>query len=202
MNDNQQTDNREVLPDCSCVHCADSRPNPLANNVGIFAGLKASRTRMIVCEHCGNKRCPHANYHGYACTGSNEPGQPGSAFAESKADKPPCPACDGTGTRHPTHRKAAMNEQSAQPSPATVDMPDGGLYVNRITGEIAYLNHHNVPPMWNRLARDLDMERQMAALREQLVNILAQLTISQEHLADAEARERTLRLAALLEPRT
>lgn len=33
------------------------------------------RTRMILCEHCGNKRCPKASYHGYKCTGSNEPGQ-------------------------------------------------------------------------------------------------------------------------------
>lgn len=32
------------------------------------------------CEICGNKRCPHHTYHGNACTGSNEPGQSGSAF--------------------------------------------------------------------------------------------------------------------------
>ncbi|MBW6637227.1 hypothetical protein KXT41_25380 [Salmonella enterica subsp. enterica serovar Weltevreden] len=29
---------------------------------------------------CGNKRCPHANDHRNACTGSNEPGQEGSAY--------------------------------------------------------------------------------------------------------------------------
>jgi len=34
--------------------------------------------RMIVCSVCGNKRCPHANDHRHACTGSNEP--PGSAY--------------------------------------------------------------------------------------------------------------------------
>ncbi|MFS8319194.1 hypothetical protein RPF54_24860, partial [Enterobacter hormaechei subsp. xiangfangensis] len=28
----------------------------------------------------GNKRCPHANDHRNACTGSNEPGQEGSAY--------------------------------------------------------------------------------------------------------------------------
>lgn len=38
------------------------------------------RTRMILCEVCGNKRCPHANDHRHACTGSNEPGQKGSAY--------------------------------------------------------------------------------------------------------------------------
>jgi len=37
-------------------------------------------TRMIVCATCGNKRCPHANDHRNECTGSNEPGQPGSAY--------------------------------------------------------------------------------------------------------------------------
>ena len=36
--------------------------------------------RFVVCPDCGNKRCPHANDHGNACTGSNEPGQEGSAY--------------------------------------------------------------------------------------------------------------------------
>ena len=35
---------------------------------------------MIVCPKCGNKRCPKATHHGHACTGSNEPGQPGSRY--------------------------------------------------------------------------------------------------------------------------
>lgn len=36
--------------------------------------------RFVVCPHCGNKRCPQANDHRNACTGSNEPGQEGSAY--------------------------------------------------------------------------------------------------------------------------
>jgi hypothetical protein len=36
--------------------------------------------RMIVCPTCGNKRCPKATDHRLDCTGSNEPGQPGSAY--------------------------------------------------------------------------------------------------------------------------
>ncbi|WP_368932899.1 hypothetical protein [Citrobacter sp. RHB21-C01] len=36
--------------------------------------------RFVVCPKCGNKRCPHANDHRNACTGSNEPGQEGSAY--------------------------------------------------------------------------------------------------------------------------
>ncbi|ENR4994241.1 hypothetical protein ACEVQL_002251 [Enterobacter roggenkampii] len=37
-------------------------------------------SHFVVCPECGNKRCPHANDHRHACTGSNEPGQEGSAY--------------------------------------------------------------------------------------------------------------------------
>lgn len=36
--------------------------------------------RMVVCQACGNKRCPHATDHRHVCTRSNEPGQRGSRF--------------------------------------------------------------------------------------------------------------------------
>ncbi|MEA4293932.1 hypothetical protein VBS39_08140 [Klebsiella pneumoniae] len=39
--------------------------------------------RFIVCPDCGNKRCPRANDHRNACTGSNEPGQEGSAYPDT-----------------------------------------------------------------------------------------------------------------------
>ena len=39
--------------------------------------------RFVVCPDCGNKRCPKANDHRNACTGSNEPGQPGSAYPDA-----------------------------------------------------------------------------------------------------------------------
>ena len=35
---------------------------------------------MRLCPICGCKRCPHANDHDNECTGSNEPGQSGSAY--------------------------------------------------------------------------------------------------------------------------
>ena len=35
---------------------------------------------MMLCAKCGNKRCPHAADHDLPCTGSNEPGQEGSAY--------------------------------------------------------------------------------------------------------------------------
>lgn len=60
-----QVGNSPVTPDCWCRTC---RP------------VTMSDMRFIVCPECGNKRCPHANDHRNACTGSNEPGQEGSAY--------------------------------------------------------------------------------------------------------------------------
>ncbi|WP_407217696.1 hypothetical protein [Enterobacter hormaechei] len=57
--------NSPVIPGCSGLTC---RP------------LTFSDSRFVVCPECGNKRCPHANDHRNACTGSNEPGQEGSAY--------------------------------------------------------------------------------------------------------------------------
>ncbi|EAN8623181.1 hypothetical protein CIE53_05315 [Salmonella enterica subsp. enterica serovar Newport] len=57
--------NSPVIPDCWCRTC---RP------------VTMSDMRFVVCPDCGNKRCPHANDHKNACTGSNEPGQVGSAY--------------------------------------------------------------------------------------------------------------------------
>lgn len=62
---------------CWCYRCSeeyDKRNPPEHPWEGKIA-------RFIVCETCGNKRCPHATDHRLACTGSNEPGQPGSNYA-------------------------------------------------------------------------------------------------------------------------
>ncbi len=42
--------------------------------------FEAQCARFIVCNICGNKRCPHATDHRLACTNSNEPGQKGSNY--------------------------------------------------------------------------------------------------------------------------
>ncbi|EDE2075061.1 hypothetical protein GBD53_17325 [Salmonella enterica] len=60
-----QAGNSPVIPYCRCRTC---RP------------VTMSDMRFVVCPDCGNKRCPHANDHRNACTGSNEPGQIGSAY--------------------------------------------------------------------------------------------------------------------------
>ncbi|WP_250871465.1 hypothetical protein [Escherichia coli] len=59
------TGNSPVIQDCWCRTC---RP------------VTISDMRFVVCPECGNKRCPRANNHMNACTGSNEPGQEGSAY--------------------------------------------------------------------------------------------------------------------------
>ncbi|MGU5782609.1 hypothetical protein ACV1DY_03565 [Aeromonas caviae] len=48
--------------------------------------------RFVVCPDCGNKRCPRANDHRNACTGSNELGQEGSAYpaASKQQGGEPC----------------------------------------------------------------------------------------------------------------
>lgn len=60
--------NSPVIPDCWCRTC---RPVVLND------------MRFVVCPDCGNKRCPRANDHRNACTGSNEPGQEGSAHPDT-----------------------------------------------------------------------------------------------------------------------
>lgn len=58
-------ENAETSTKCWCRTC---RP------------VTISDMRFVVCPECGKKRCPHANDHRNACTGSNEPGQEGSAY--------------------------------------------------------------------------------------------------------------------------
>ena len=73
---------RLVSPACWCTAC------DVAANGG-------ARSRMSVCPQFGNKRCPRAAQHDNACTGSNEPGQPGSSYpapASNEVDNP-CPQC-------------------------------------------------------------------------------------------------------------
>ena len=61
---------------CVCHRCI--KENDLRDEAGVFP---LSSVRMIVCQECGNKRCPKASDHRLACTGSNAPGQAGSIYA-------------------------------------------------------------------------------------------------------------------------
>lgn len=66
------------VPPCGCLRCLSAKGEFIE-----FGGvrLNVASTRMVVCVTCGNKRCPHSDDHDNPCTGSNEPGQPGSRYA-------------------------------------------------------------------------------------------------------------------------
>ena len=90
---------------CGCARCVDERAAAERASGVSFAFALGSMGRMIVCETCGNKRCPHATFHGNACTFSNEPGQPGSRYVT------PEPLAEGETF---ADRLAAMVEEAEQ----------------------------------------------------------------------------------------
>ena len=67
---------RQVLDsNCkNCLKCHEKFPRTAENF------FDHPLNRMTLCSTCGNKRCPRATDHDNACTGSNEPGQPGSNY--------------------------------------------------------------------------------------------------------------------------
>lgn len=52
-------------------------------------GYPVLLSTFVVCPSCGNKRCPAASDHRFACTGSNESGQFGSVFGPEVAIRAP-----------------------------------------------------------------------------------------------------------------
>ena len=68
----QSMSNDNDKADCYCYNCNKDRADE--------NGFPYTMTRMILCPTCGNKRCPHSTDHNLECTGSNEPGQPGSRY--------------------------------------------------------------------------------------------------------------------------
>jgi len=62
----------DLYPGCPCYRC-DSPTWTTGLSGFAFA-------RMTLCPTCGNKRCPGAVDHDNQCSGSNEPGQPGSHY--------------------------------------------------------------------------------------------------------------------------
>lgn len=63
----------EFKTNCGCHKCQSELINPTTM-------LPASMNYFIVCPECGYKRCPKATDHTFDCTGSNDPGQPGSRY--------------------------------------------------------------------------------------------------------------------------
>lgn len=70
---------REIL-NSSTNNCRESAETSTKCWCHTCRPVTISDMRFVVCPECGNKRCPHANDHRNACTGSNEPGQEGGAY--------------------------------------------------------------------------------------------------------------------------
>ena len=62
---------------CGCRKCLRERGE--GQKIGDLF-IPQEMMQMILCQICGNKRCPHANDHNNECTNSNAPGQIGSAY--------------------------------------------------------------------------------------------------------------------------
>jgi hypothetical protein len=77
--------------DCRCRICAnDEQP-------------ASAPSTFIVCDACGNKRCPHATFHGHKCTYSNAPGQEGSVYGNVRCANAEC-ACAPFADVQDAHR--------------------------------------------------------------------------------------------------
>lgn len=63
----------DLYAGCPCHRCESP-------NWEMVTGLGFAMARMTLCPTCSNKRCPGAVDHDRPCSGSNEPGQPGSNY--------------------------------------------------------------------------------------------------------------------------
>jgi hypothetical protein len=69
---------------CRCYACCEQRDLDKGlidiSNFIFNDNAQPESSYFIVCSVCGNKRCPHATNHAYACTNSNDSGQEGSRY--------------------------------------------------------------------------------------------------------------------------
>lgn len=76
--------------DCVCAECLEADYNErIAEGVNKREDLIFVHPvwLMILCQKCGNKRCPHATNHIHECTDSNEYGQKGSSYGGMDCDE-------------------------------------------------------------------------------------------------------------------
>jgi hypothetical protein len=79
------SDKEEYKPieDCGCRRCLEEAGKHKSASMDLGGGHYALINLggyFIVCPNCGNKRCPKATDHTYACTNSNNSGQEGSIY--------------------------------------------------------------------------------------------------------------------------
>ena len=108
-------------PECWCETC---RPITLDD------------MRMVLCPICGNKRCPHATDHRNACTGSNEPGQPGSSYGPRATPVAQDPYAYEYGRSNGDGTYSVVIERG-QPRQPVEDWPVKPLYAAPISDPIA-----------------------------------------------------------------
>lgn len=79
MRDNEGLLAAYGIKGCGCWACVEEvvSKRPFPDNL---------RYPFVVCETCGNKRCPHATWHENECTGSNKSGQSGSRYAVAASE--------------------------------------------------------------------------------------------------------------------
>lgn len=68
------------MDECNCRRCQEERKEGYSISLTGNDLTNIGFTGMILCEICGNKRCPHATDHRNSCTNSNECGQKGSIY--------------------------------------------------------------------------------------------------------------------------
>lgn len=160
--------------DCGyCIRCDEAKRSKLTGAARIMR-------RFPMCPDCGNKRCPKSTWHGNACSGSNEPGQPGSDYGLPD-DEPLVRAVellvdsgmpevdalrllglDDHGSRDVTpedRRRAVARDLLAHPSPLTIT--DGmrkalrpGLWAPRDTRTGRFLRSRFRPGSFRRVRHE------------------------------------------------
>lgn len=106
--------------------------------------------RMVLCPECGNKRCPRASNHIYACTGCNELGQVGSAFIEQPTSQS---TINGAIMTNEELDAIATREAHCKPFGAAVTLSVGerDALVALATDGLRYRFIRDVPWMGSRL---------------------------------------------------
>lgn len=148
-----------VDPDCGCIRCLRLRR---AHSVGLPVEL----TRMVTCQVCGNKRCPHATDHRWACTSSNEPGQAGSVYGTPPADLPDPPQVALKNVSSPANHRSSIlpaSKPTAGGAPATGPSVETGVNLADLKRRLDYVRDNS--KLGGHALQQLDYVRSVLAYR-------------------------------------
>lgn len=175
-------------PQCWCQTC---RP------------ITMSDMRMVLCPACGNKRCPRATNHIFACTGSNEPGQHGSAYGIPYAPTPPAQAANAEPVAVLRFDRGTPGRENEMPTVVScVWLPDGEyeVYTAPVAAQAPQEPDEPLPPPgihaavhyagWLRREAHRHQEPKAGALRQaaRMLDVLnAECGRLHQELIDAQA---------------